>query len=70
VYRGYLRCITGTVPNLWGKWLSSCEWWCNINYHTSTRKTPYEILYRVVPPIHIPYTPKDSPVEDVDQYLT
>jgi hypothetical protein len=34
------------------------------------RKTPYEILYGVVPPIHIPYTPKDLPVEAMDQYLT
>ncbi|KAJ6862569.1 hypothetical protein NC652_039425 [Populus alba x Populus x berolinensis] len=53
-----------------GRWLSSCEWWYNTNYHTSTKKTTYEILYRMAPPIHIPYTPKDSPVLVVDQYLT
>jgi hypothetical protein len=41
-----------------------------MNYHTSMRKTPYEILYGVVPPIHIPYTPKDLLVEAMDQYLT
>jgi hypothetical protein len=46
------------------------EWWYNTNYHTSTKKTPYEILYGMTPPIHLPYTPKDSPVEVVDQYLT
>jgi len=67
---GYLRCMTGTIPAQWGRWLSSYEWWYNTNYHTFTRKTPYEILYGVVPPIHIPYTPKDSPVEVVDHYLT
>jgi len=33
-------------------------------------KTPYKILYRVVPPIHIPYTSKDLPLEAMDQYLT
>ena len=65
---GYLRCITGTIPTR--RWLSSCEWWYNTNYHISTRKTPYEILYGVVPPIHIPYTPKDSLVDVVDHYLT
>ncbi|KAJ6959486.1 hypothetical protein NC653_037738 [Populus alba x Populus x berolinensis] len=67
---GYLRCMTGTAPALWGKWLSACEWWYNTNYHTSTKKTPYEVLYGMVPPIHIPYTHKDSPVEAVDNYLT
>jgi hypothetical protein len=67
---GYLRCMTGTAPTLWGKWLSACEWWYNTNYHTSIKKTPYEILYGMVPPIHIPYTHKDSPVEAVDHYLT
>ena len=67
---GYLRCMTGSMPTQWGRWLSSCEWWYNTNYHTSTMKTPYEILYGMVAPIHIPYTPKDSHVEAVDQYLT
>jgi hypothetical protein len=62
--------MTGAAPALWGKWLSACEWWYNTNYHTSTKKTPYEILYGVVPPIHVPYTPKDSPVEAVNHYLT
>jgi len=62
--------MTGTIPAQWGRWLSSCEWWYNTNYHTSTKKTPYEILYGMAPPIHLPYTPKDSPLEVVDQHLT
>lgn len=66
----YLKCMIGTIPTLWGKWLSSYEWWYNTNYHTSMRKTPYKIMYRVVPLIHIPYTPKDSSIEDIDQHLT
>jgi len=32
--------------------------------------TPYEVLYGVLPPIHIPYFPRDSTVESVDAYLT
>jgi hypothetical protein len=32
--------------------------------------TPYEVLYGVPPPIHIPYFPRDSAVESVDAYLT
>ena len=67
---GYLRCMTGTKPAQWGSWLSACEWWYNTNYHTATKKTPYEVVYGFSPPIHIPYTPKDSSVDTVDQYLT
>jgi len=32
--------------------------------------TPYEVLYRVPLPIHIPYFPRDSAVESMDAYLT
>lgn len=67
---GYLRCMTGVNPLQWARWLSLCEWWYNTNYHSATKKTPYEVLYGFKPPIHIPYTPKDSPVEAVDQCLT
>jgi hypothetical protein len=31
--------------------------------------TPYEVLYGVPPPIHIPYFYKNSVVELVDEYL-
>nr|GEU49498.1 ribonuclease III domain-containing protein [Tanacetum cinerariifolium] len=31
--------------------------------------TPYEVVYGQVPPLHIPYTAKDSLVEDVDRTL-
>jgi hypothetical protein len=32
--------------------------------------TPYEVLYGVPPPIHIPYFHKNSIVELVDEYLS
>ena len=32
--------------------------------------TPYEVLYGVPLPIRIPYFPKDSIVESVDEYLS
>jgi hypothetical protein len=67
---GYLRCMTGDNPSQWCKWLALCEWWYNTNFHTATKTTPYKILYGFSPPIHIPYFPKDSPLEAVDHYLT
>jgi hypothetical protein len=66
----YLRCMTGECPNQWAKWLPLAEWWYNTNYHSATKMTPYQVLYGVPPPLHIPYLPKDSVVESVDEYLS
>jgi hypothetical protein len=66
----YLRCMTGDCPNQWVKWLPLAEWWYNTNYHSATKMTPYQVLYGVAPPLHIPYFPKDSAVESVDEYLS
>ncbi|GJX40654.1 putative mitochondrial protein [Tanacetum coccineum] len=41
----------------------------NINYHTSTKTTPYEAVYCQTPPIHVPYILGDSRVEEVDRIL-
>ena len=64
-----MRCMTGTSPTQWVKWLPLAEWWYNTNYHTTTKSTPYEIIYGYPPSLHIPYFPKDSPVEVVDDFL-
>jgi hypothetical protein len=61
--------MTGTSPTQWVKWLPLAEWWYNTNYHTTTKSTPYEIIYGYPPSLHIPYFPKDSPVEVVDDFL-
>ncbi|GJV70189.1 putative mitochondrial protein [Tanacetum coccineum] len=51
------------------KWLLLAEFWYNTNYHTSTKTTPYEAVYCQTPPIHVPYIPGDSRVEEVDRTL-
>jgi hypothetical protein len=62
--------MSGGSPHQWSKWVPLAEWWYNTNYHTATKSTPYKILYGFPPPLHIPYFPKDSTVEVVDQLLT
>ncbi|GKA62323.1 putative mitochondrial protein [Tanacetum coccineum] len=37
--------------------------------HTSTKPTSYEAVYFQTPPIHVPYIPGDSRVEEVDRTL-
>lgn len=41
----YLRCFISAHPQQWSKWLSLCEFWYNTNWHASTGKTPFELLY-------------------------
>ena len=45
------------------------EYWYNINYHSALEMTPFQVLYGIPPPIHIPYLPGDSSVAAVDQML-
>ncbi|GJV02453.1 retrotransposable element Tf2 [Tanacetum coccineum] len=62
----YLRCMTGERPKEWVDWLPLAEFWYNTNCHSSTKATPYEIVYGQPPPIHVPYVPGDSMVENGD----
>ena len=62
---GYLRCVTGQTPQNWSKWLPLAEFWYNTNYHNSLKTTPFQALYGIPPPLHIPYLPGDSPVAEV-----
>ena len=66
---GYLRCITSQYAHIWSQWLSLVEFWYNTNYHSALELSPFQALYGIPPPIHIPYLPGDSPVVAVDRLL-
>ncbi|GJY67895.1 putative mitochondrial protein, partial [Tanacetum coccineum] len=66
---GYLRCITGEHLKEWAKWLSLAELWYNSNFHTSIQAIPFETVYVILPPIHVPYLGGLSKVEAVDRTL-
>ncbi|GKC72680.1 retrotransposable element Tf2, partial [Tanacetum coccineum] len=66
---GYLRCMTGEHPKEWAKWLSLAGLWYNSNLHTSIQTTPFETVYGIPPPIHVPYLGGLSKVEGVDRTL-
>ncbi|GAU16304.1 hypothetical protein TSUD_299360 [Trifolium subterraneum] len=47
----YLRCFISDQLGTWSNWLSWSEYWFNTSYHTTTGKTPYEIVYGRTPPV-------------------
>ncbi|GKC79196.1 reverse transcriptase [Tanacetum coccineum] len=65
----YLRCMTGERPKEWVQWLPLAEFWYNTNRHSSTKVSPYEVVYGQTPHLHTPYVAGESAVESVDRSL-
>jgi len=65
----YLRCMCHARPEQWSKWLALAEYWYNTNYHTSSKMTPFEVVYGQPPPVHLPYLPGESKVAVVARSL-
>jgi hypothetical protein len=66
----YLRCFVFEKKNQWAQWLPLAEWWYNTSYHTTTRMTPFEVVYRQKPPSVLSYLLGTSKVQAIDQTLT
>jgi len=65
----YLRCFTGDKPKDWIKWLSWVEYTYNTSYHSSTSKSPFELVYGRPAPSLLSYIPGTTRVESVGQQL-
>jgi hypothetical protein len=63
---GYLRCMTGDVPNQWSRYLSMAEMWYNTKFHSAIQMTPFEALYGYKPTIPCSVQQGESIVEAVD----
>jgi hypothetical protein len=66
----YLWCFASEMKNHWAQWLPLDEWWYNTLYHTTSRMTPFEVVYVQKSPLVISYFPVVSKVHAVDQTLT
>jgi hypothetical protein len=65
----YLCCFSSDKQHQWVQWLPLEEWWYNTSYHTTTKMTPYEMVYGQQPPTVTSYLPGTSKVQAIDKLL-
>jgi hypothetical protein len=65
----YLRCFTGDKPLEWVRWLPWVEYTYNTSWHSSTEKTPFELVYGRAPPNLTSYITGTARVEAVGKTL-
>lgn len=65
----YLRCFCSEQPNTWSQCLAWGEFWYNTLFHSSTRCTPFEAIYGILPPTLSTYSPGTTQVQAVDAQL-
>lgn len=66
---GYLRCFINGKPKGWAKWLPWAEYWYNTSCHTSTKRSPFEVVYGREPPPLVRFTDGSTTVASVDEQL-
>ncbi|KAB2608149.1 hypothetical protein D8674_011317 [Pyrus ussuriensis x Pyrus communis] len=65
----YLRCFVGGQPRKWVQWLPWAEWCFNTAYHTSSKYTPFEVVYGFSPPYIVPHEVGSTKVASVEQCM-
>jgi len=65
----YLQCFTRDQPQTWFDWVPWAEFSYNTSVHSSTKVTPFEVVYGVPPPSLLTYVPSTSKVQAVDEHL-
>lgn len=65
----YLRCFVSNKPKNWLKFLSWAEYSYNTAHHTSTKTSPFKLLYGRDPPPLIRYKVHSAKIDQVEQDL-
>jgi hypothetical protein len=61
----YLRCFAADHPKTWSNWIPWAEFWYNTTYHSSIRKTPFEVVYGRQPPTIFKFLSNETKVAAV-----
>lgn len=65
----YLWCFTHEQPNKWTDWVAWAEYSYNTFVHSSTKISPFEVVYGQPPPTLLSYIPGTTKVQAVDDLL-
>lgn len=65
----YLRCFVGDNQKRWVDWLPMAEYWYNTSWHSSTKISPFEVVYGRKPPSFLSYVPGLTEVQAVDDIM-
>nr|XP_028964667.1 uncharacterized protein LOC108169704 [Malus domestica] len=65
----YLRCFCSHQPKKWVHWLPWAEWHYNTTFHTSSKLTPYEVVYGQPPPAVPTYESGATKIDLVNRSL-
>ncbi|KAL4576939.1 hypothetical protein LXL04_013040 [Taraxacum kok-saghyz] len=61
----YLRCFAVDQPRTWSLWILWAEFWYNSTFHSTTGKTPFEIVYGRPAPSVVQFVPGEVRVDAV-----
>ena len=64
-----LRCFAGDQPRKWLEWIPWAKFSYNTFIHSSTKMTPFEVVYGIPPPSILTYVPGTSRIQAIDEYL-
>ena len=65
----YLRCFCSSKPKAWCSWLPWAEYWYNTSFHTSSKLTPFQIVYKCEPPPLLRFERGTTTVSAIKQQL-
>ena len=63
----YLRCFTSSRPKEWARWILWAQFCYNSSGHSSTKKTPFEVVYGRKPLTLLSYVAGTAKTEAVDK---
>lgn len=69
ILEGYLRCFIQGKPREWSTWLPWAEYWYNTSTHSSTKHSPFEVVYGRPPPKLIRFTEGSTALASLEQQL-